>query len=365
MNFLIFGVMKLNKKYLIVSILLPFQVLIVHFLSQNSLFIEQYYSNGFYPVISKIFRVLLGWLPFSVGDALILFALVIFLKGFYILIKNKFKNGINQVLKLTSILSIIYFCFYTFWGLNYFREPLAKNLSLQQSKYTTEQLITTTQKIIEHLNNYQLKITNNDTVKVEVPYTIKEIYKKSINGYKNLANRYPQLSYSYPSIKSSLVSLFHSYNGTSGYINPITGEAQINSMIPKTGMPATTCHEMAHQIGWSAENDANFVGFLAALSNNDSYFKYSGYRMAFHYLMREVKKRDKEQYSEFWKTVNKGIVKDFNASYLHWKQYDNPIEPYLKKGYNSYLKANKQQKGIDSYSYVVDLLIVYFEKYNS
>ena len=40
----------------------------------------------------------------------------------------------------------------------------------------------------------------------------------------------------------------------------------------------------------------------------------------------------------------------------------NQLEPYLKKGYNSYLKANNQSKGIKSYSYVVDLLIAYFDK---
>ena len=40
------------------------------------------------------------------------------------------------------------------------------------------------------------------------------------------------------------------------------------------------------------------------------------------------------------------------------------IEPYFKKGYNSYLKANNQTKGIKSYSYVVDLLIAYYKQDN-
>ena len=116
---------------------------------------------------------------------------------------------------------------------------------------------------------------------------------------------------------------------------------------------------MAHQIGWSAENDANFVGFLASTSNPDVYFKYAGYRMAFHYLMRELRKRDKELSKELWTMVNKGVIKDFKASHKHWSKYENPIEPYIKSGYNSYLKANNQSKGIKSYSYVVDLFIAY------
>ena len=266
-----------------------------------------------------------------------------------------------MLLQFITTLSVIYFCFYAFWGFNYFREPLAKNLGLQQSTYTTEQLVETTQQIVLELNKIHLQITNNDSIKVIVPYTQKEIYQFATNGYKNLAFMYPQLTYKNPSTKSSLVSLFQSYNGTSGYINPITGEAQINDMIPKTGYPSTTCHEMAHQIGWAAENDANFVGFLAAIKNDDLYFKYSGYRMAYNYCIGQIYRRNKELASKIKKTVNIGIYKDYRDSYLHWKQFENPIEPYCKKGYNSYLKANNQSKGIKSYSYVVDLLIAYFK----
>ncbi|WP_299104394.1 DUF3810 domain-containing protein [uncultured Tenacibaculum sp.] len=354
--------MRYSKKHLFLSLLLPIQVLVVQFLSQKSHLIEHYYSNGLYPYISSAFRLILGWIPFSFGDALGLVLLFLLLKAIYKLIITKGKNFIAQLLKFTSILSIIYCCFYTFWGLNYFREPLAKNLGLTQGAYTNEQLIQTTQSIVEKLNALQLQITQNDTLKVEVPYSVKEIYKLAPNGFNNMSKKLPQFAYNFSSIKSSLVSLFQSYNGTSGYINPITGEAQINDMIPKTGYPATTCHEMGHQIGWSAENDANFVSFLACTHNSDVYFQYSGYRMAYRYCIIELSKRDKTTADTIKKTVHIGIYKDFRDSYLHWKQFENPIEPYLKKGYNSYLKANNQSQGIKSYSYVVDLLIAYFEK---
>lgn len=261
-----------------------------------------------------------------------------------------------------AILSVIYFCFYLFWGLNYYRKPLAENLNYSQSKYTTEQLSRVTNHIIEKLNFYQLKITKNDTLKVDNPYQQKEMYSMAISGYNNLSKEYPQLEYQHKSVKSSLMSLLQTYNGTSGYLNPITGEAQVNDKIPKTSYPTTTCHEMAHQIGFAAENEANFVGFLAANYNEDLYFKYASYRMAFGYCISEIRKRDRNLSKELWKTVNKGIIKDFNNSYHFWQAYKNPFEPLVKKGYNAYLKANKQAKGVDSYNYVVDLLISYFEK---
>ena len=354
--------MKQYQKKIFLALTLPIQVFFVQLLSQKTAWIEKYYSNGVYPYISKFFRFILGWIPFSFGDIVGLILILLLIKGIYQLIKNRFKNSISLLLNFTIALSIIYFCFYTFWGFNYFREPLAKNLNLQQATYSTEQLVKTTKKIVLELNKVHLQIVANDSMKVKVPYSQKEIYQLATNGYQNLAFIYPQLTYQNTSIKSSLVSLFQSYNGTAGYINPITGEAQVNYMIPKTGYPTTTCHEMAHQIGWAAENDANFVGFLASIANDDLYFKYSGYRMAYNYCIGQVYKHDKAIASEIKNLVNKGIYKDYRDSYLHWKQFDNPLEPYLKKGYNSYLKANNQSKGIKSYSYVVDLLIAYFDK---
>ncbi|MCG8238229.1 DUF3810 domain-containing protein [Tenacibaculum finnmarkense] len=356
--------MKQAKIKIIIALTLPIQLFLVHFLSKKPQWIAHYYSNGIYPYISKTLRLILGWIPFSVGDILGLVLLFLMIKACYSLIKNNFKNSISKFLQFTGILSLLYFCFYAFWGLNYFREPLAENLGLKQANYSTEQLIETTQKIIFELNKTHLDITHNDTIKVTVPHTRKQIYGLATNGYKQLEKQYPQLKYQFPSIKSSVVSLFQSYNGTGGYINPITGEAQINDLLPKTGYPATTCHEMAHQIGWAAENDANFVGFLAAISNEDMYFKYSGYRMAYTYCIKQVYKRDKNSAKKLRNTVNKGIYKDYNDSYLHWQQFKNPIEPYFKKGYNAYLKANNQVNGIKSYSYVVDLLIAYFTQKN-
>lgn len=333
----------------------------MQWVAKNPAMIEKYYSNGIYPYISSFFRILLGWIPFSVGDLLIAFGVFLIFRFLFLLIKYRFKNFIPKIIHFTAILSVIYFCFYLFWGLNYYREPLAKNLNYKQQKYTTEQLAKVTKHIIKKLNEYQFKITQNDTLKVDNSYQPKVMYQLAINGYNNLAVDFPQLKYQFSSVKSSSMSLLQTYNGTSGYLNPLTGEAQVNDKIPKTSYPTTTCHEMAHQIGFAAENEANFVGFLAANYNNDVYFKYASYRMAFGYCISEIRKRDPDLSKELWQTVHKGIIKDFNNSYLFWQAYKNPFEPLVKKGYNAYLKANKQAKGVESYNYVVDLLISYFE----
>ena len=60
--------MKIQKKHLLLTVFLPVQIFLVQLASKNPEFIETYYSNGIYPYISSFFRILLGWVPFSVGD---------------------------------------------------------------------------------------------------------------------------------------------------------------------------------------------------------------------------------------------------------------------------------------------------------
>ena len=58
--------------------------------------------------------------------------------------------------------------------------------------------------------------------------------------------------------------------GFSGYLNPFTLEAHINSTLPKISLPITIAHEMAHQNGIAAENDANFMGFKQCYTHTDN-----------------------------------------------------------------------------------------------
>jgi len=342
------------------AILLPIQIGLVQIISQYPSFVENYYSQGIYPFVSRFLRIAFGWIPFSVGDILLVLFLLLLFRFVYRLFKTKFKQSFQQFIKLIASLSVIYFCFYFFWGLNYYRNSLAENLQLKQAKYTTKQLVILSNKLIAETNKIQLQIMQSDTLQVINPYRSKEMYQIAIKGYNQLATKHPQFSYKSPSIKNSLMSKLQSYNGTSGYLNPLTGEAQVNNYIPKNSIPFVVCHEIAHQIGWAAENEANFIGFLAAINNKNIYFKYAGYKMATRYVIYELYKQDKELYKTIFKTINVGVKKDFKESFLFWEQHKNPFEPIIKKGYNAYLKANKQKNGIQSYNYVVDLLIAFY-----
>jgi len=150
--------------------------------------------------------------------------------------------------------------------------------------------------------------------------------------------------------------------GFTGYINPFTAEAQINYLIPKVNLPATTCHEMAHQMGYASETEANFIGFMAATNNSDLYFQYSAYFMALRYALNEINLKYPDDIEGFIEKLNLGIMKNQEEIVNYYKQYKLPFSLHSRAMYDFYLKANNQEKGIDSYQYMVYLLVKYENK---
>ena len=348
----------MKKKTIIALSIIP-QYLIVKLLSNYPDFIETYYSNGLYQFTSKAMRYVFGWLPFSVGDILYTIAGIYIIRWFIINRNRITKDTKAWLIDVFAAASLVYFAFYLFWGMNYFRLPLHKTLGLD-NKYTTEELVTVTKKLIHKSNEAHRSISENDSLKIVMPYRKKELLNKTANGYDALAKIYPHLEYAPSSIKLSIYSLPLTYMGFSGYLNPFTNEAQIDGLIPLYKYPTTACHEKAHQIGYAAENESNFIGGLAAINNEDIYFKYSGYIFALRHCLNELFRRDEGCYEELVETVNKGILKNYQESYDFWMSYQNPLEPLFKSIFNSLLKANNQEKGIESYNYAVALFVNYF-----
>ncbi|MFI2742861.1 DUF3810 domain-containing protein [Zhouia sp. PK063] len=356
----IFGSMSKTLKTILALSVFP-QIIIVKLLGKHPDLIEKYYSNGIYPVISKISRYVFGWIPFSVGDILYTFAGFLILR--FLILKGRWFFTQTRIFfrEVFITISLAYAIFHLGWGLNYYREPLHKTLHLA-NEYTSEELFDFTKKLIQKSNEAHAAITPDSTEMVIIPYTKREMYRMSGDGYKILSKKYPNLAYEPVSIKSSLYSIPLSYMGYGGYLNPFTNEAQVNDVQINFKYPTVCCHEEAHQIGYSAENEANFVGYLAAINNPDKYFKYSGYIFVLRYCMGEIKRRDPVRFEEYNKLLYPGIIKNYIEVTQFWQKHQSAAEPVFKNTYNTFLKANNQKEGLRTYSYVVALLINYYKE---
>lgn len=352
--------MSVHRKYHLTLFLLA-QILVLQILGFFPEFVERIYSNGFYVFISKISRLTLGNIPLSIGDVLYLIVIFFILKWMLKKRKTWKLHWKDNLLSMINAFAIFYFLFHLMWATNYYRLPLFEKMDIKR-EYNDADLLKFTKKLIAKTNEIHGRLALNDSVKIVFPYTQEQVFTFNQLGYDNLAKQYPYFHYEHRSVKKSLLSMPLTYMGFSGYLNPFTNEAQVNDMIPMYSFPATTTHEMAHQLGYASESEANFIGFLAAIKNENVYLQYSGYTMALRYCLRNWEIRDKKVLKQLMPTIHLGVVKNYRDAEAFWKQYESFVETGFKVFYDHFLKFNQQKDGIESYSKFVNLLVNYYKE---
>ncbi len=356
---------KSSRRNWVKWIVLILLVVGAELLKSSPVFIEKYYSNGFYPAVSVFLRALLGWLPLSIGDLIIgilagwwLFSLVCSLRN---LKKNTSNSGFFKRLeKWVARLVMVYLVFLTVWGFSYYRLGSAYQLQLKPGSYSTEDLA----RLLDQLQNKLDQLAADSTV-IEAGKTNdrKLLSKQALTGYERAANKYPFLAFRQASLKSMLLGKLQNYTGYAGYLQPFTGEAQVNFYGPAYDLPFTVCHEMAHQLGYGSESEANMVGFLACRQSANPAFQYSAYSNMQGYALVEMSNRDSVLFRAYRERTPAILKKDRRNADLFYKQHESVMQPVLNWVYARYLYSNNQEMGLDSYSYVVAWLIAYGKKY--
>ncbi len=353
------------KKRWITLLILFIAAVLVRLFSADTMLVEKYYSTGLYPFISAILKYIFGWLPFSFGDVLYgLLALFILARLFH-LFRAIYQKRINlNNLKLfcfnvATQLLVVYIVFNVLWGINYNRQGVAVQLGLTMEQYSTQELITVDSVLLQKVNESRAAIVRNRYVFKQPAITFEEAGL----AYAQLLPQYPFLHYKPASIKSSMWGWAGNYLGFMGYYNPFTGEAQLNTTVPKFLHPFTACHEIAHQFGYAKENEANFVGYLAAAASTDTVFHYSVYLDLFLYAQRNLYDAD----STAAKAFAGKLLPEAKADLKEWKDFTkshkSPIEPMSKWLYGKYLQQNQQPTGMLSYDAVTAFVVSYYKKF--
>ena len=344
--------MKITRaKILIATSIVP-QILLMKFISLYPEKVELYFSQIFYPKLFSLQQFFVDPIPFSIGD-LIYLLLGVYI--FYLIVRFLMKLKLPSIKILTEIgafISVLFLIFQLSWGINYHRTPLTEKLKIQD-QYSDSLLIELTNKFLRKSNSLHNQLSKSDTLAVSILHSKEKIAELIQNSYSDLNGNRIQI----PKVKASLFSLPLSYMGFAGYLNPFTLEAQVNMRMPKINLPVTIAHEISHQLGYAAENEANFIGFVNAFKNKDPYIQYAAVLFGFRYCLIDLRKRNPEHARVIIKDLNLGILKNFAESEDFWKGYKNPLEPYFKKSYDTYLKANGQKSGIKTYNQMVAFLI--------
>ena len=358
--------MMTQKPYLNLKMLvLCFAALLVKGATLNPSLVENYYANGIYPPVALFLRSLFGWLPFSLGDVLYaataLYLVLLLVKGI-----RKWRRGNRKELLLQggfwlvrTALSI-YIVFQLLWGLNYSREGIAVQLAIEPAAYTPQDLNKLATQIQTRLKETAPLVTFEGLRALQ---NQKDLNSAGLEAYKAAALQYPFLQFSAPSIKPSLFSGIGHFIGFTGYYNPFTAEAQVKTNIPHFLKPFIVTHEMAHQLGYARESEANFVAFLTCRASANNEVRYAVYFEMFFYTLSEMRQTDSVAARRYQNEAPLEVKADLQTLLDYLERSRNPVEPYVSRLYDAYLRWNNQPKGRQSYNEVVAWMIAYGKKY--
>jgi len=352
------------KKIDISLILLSIFAVVLHTFSGNSNWIEHHYSNGLFLTISNLRCLLFGKLGFSFGDilyGLAFFALIFYFIRFLIVL---FQRKITAIVFLASlkrvllIILMVYLMFNILWGLNYNRLGIASQIRLDLKKYDNNELKSLNAILVEKTNLSKKAIVDNH---IEYPNN-KSLFIQTKKAYDAVDDSYNFLTYKNPAIKKSIWGWLGNYWGFTGYYNPFTGEAQLNTTVPKFLLPFAACHEVAHQLGYAKEKEANFVSYLVAKKYNDSLFLYSAYLDLFFYANRNLYLQDSTSANQYRELLSEDVKKDIAELVRFNKAHRNSMEPLITKIYDLFLRSNQQPQGMMSYDEVTLYLMAYWRR---
>jgi len=347
-------------------ILLILLTILIKWASWYPGWVEQNYSNGVYPVLSRVQRILFGWIPVSVGDLFYAFLVLVIIfktaRFFKLLFRRQltrsyFGTGLQQAI---FFMLFVYVFFNLFWGLNYNRKGIAYKLDMEVKTYSVQDLDTLTSTMVQRINFYAARVSEAQRDSFNRKKTL---FNAAAEAYTYAAKQFPFLNYQTKSLKPSLFSYLGNYLGFQGYYNPFSGEGQVNTTIPRFFEPFVATHEIAHLLGFAKENEANFVGFLACRAYPNDAFRYSVYFDMFNYAIGEMFLRDTALGKKYYTAVHPQVIADRKEWRRFHSRYSNPVEPVISWGYGQFLRANNQPLGKKSYNEVVASLIAYYKKF--
>ncbi len=305
-----------------------------------------FYSSAIFRPYQSLRNIIFGSLPVSVGD--ILYVVVFFwitvtiVKWLYFLVKFKtHKHALgHSVIRSFSSLGIAYILFFVGWGGNYYKPSLSKFWQLSHTQNDAE-LFLYDSAIIQRLNalapfyhGLSFQESDNRAQKYYKLYTDSKTRMHGLNA------------------KSSIFGNMMEYFRIQGYYNPFTGEAQVNRYLPAFMLPFVVSHELAHQSGIAAEDDANLLAYAVGSASRDTEFLYSANFNIWLYTQWRVQMADSAKAKELKKQLNPLTMAHLDTLRAMRKKYLSDVSDYSAALYDGYLRLHNQKDGIHSYNNV-------------
>lgn len=315
--------------------------------------------------VSGVLGLLVSFVPFSLAEFFLL-ALILWLLYGLVMAAVRAVRGkegrplLNWGVTLLTVLCAALFWFVSVWGLQYRSPPLEKRLDLSVAEFTEQQLADTARALLNEVNEAAPLVRRNESGAMDVSF--EELARMTCDAMEKLGRENPMFAGGELTPPKRVTGAFWmDYTGIAGIYSPFTGECNVNPNMAAAFLPETMAHEMAHRLGFAPENDASFVAFLACIGSDDPELRYSAALGAFHQCVSQI--------SNIW--VRESLQSALTPFYINEVSRQEQTKEYVipaiaeitgsisNAANDSYLRANGQEDGVQSYGRVVELLIAW------
>ena len=367
---------KKLKKSTIILIAIFALCIILNIFSWHSTAFCDWYAENVFPVWENLLGRLTSLVPISIGEIMILIALIgvplsLVLLVILLILKKGRRKKVLKAYGVTYLWIIAFIavtetlnCF-----ILYHCSSFGTLYDIPNKEHTTTQLEQLCEELITKSNELAEKVERGENGQFVLTADLDNTTKSAM---QNLGEEFPRLKGFYVTPKPVEHSYFMSRQYLMGIYFPFSMEANYNRLMYPSNLPETVCHELAHTKGFIQEDEANFIAFLACTRSDNIEYQYSGYLSALKYVISKVEvysaDEKKEQLGDM---ISAKVAVDYIGNRNYWQnvQEDDSglvssktVAKISDKAMETSLKLNGVEDGKKSYGRMVDLLLNYYDR---
>ena len=300
--------------------------------------IERWYSRGLFPPLQRTLTTASNLVPLALFDVLWIGAVAITpVLVRRAILRHGVRAGLLRVLRgAAGAAAIVYLGFLATWGLNYRRVPLFDKVVFHPERITAHESARLGRWATAELNTHYAEAHASPTSLATLAGAFESAHR-ALRGSPIVPGR----------PKATLLGWYFHKASIAGMTDPFLLETLLAPDLLEVERPFVIAHEWAHLAGYADESEANFVAYLAC-RRADAAAQYSAGLVMIGYA------RPEPGLSE---ALEIGPRSDLYAIQARYARTSGTLRFAAREGYDKYLKANRVERGIESYDAVVQLIL--------
>jgi len=339
-------------------------ILVLFLLFRDNRAVMTFWVDYITQPISWVLQWLTSLVPFSVAEPILVLAFLtpicLFIRAIVRICRRRMSVGYGIYRILVGGLAMgltVLAAMSLFWGANYYADGFSERAGIFPEGGTVDDLERVTRIFAEGLSETAHLVERDEHGVFAV--SIEEIFGSSVYAFAGIEEVFPFLTHRDVRPKPLVSSPIWAMTSYTGFYFPFTGEANINTLAPRSQIPATVLHEFAHQRGIASENEANFIAILAGIKSDDPIFAYSSWMMGYLYLSNALHRAAPDRLREIQEMLPAYVFADFDDIRAYRERRHETVARVMDNLNDTMLRGYGEESGIQSYGEVVDLLIAY------